>query len=204
MSSPISRRAFLKGTGAAAVAVGVSGMLSGCKSNGDNTVAEVKVGSKVSNWNGLGVQLSSVFTLNATPEEEGYEYLGVLVTAVNRSSTETYAIGAQNLEEINAAYPVPPKSNVAANLRALSEASTDFAATCDGETVECGVNVSLYNKNSQSFSDSTNLPPQGTGYIQMVLLVPTGWKQLRVTYMPTFVQDKTLTFVMNAADVTRA
>ena len=63
---------------------------------------------------------------------------------------------------------------------------------------------SLYNQNSQSFSDSTTLPPQGSGYVQMLLMVPKGWKELEVTYMPTFVADKTLTFTMKAADVTRA
>lgn len=65
-------------------------------------------------------------------------------------------------------------------------------------------NISLYNSNSQTFSDSTNLPPQGTGYLQLMLMVPKGWQQLSVTYMPTFAADKTMTFVMTAADVTRA
>ena len=37
-----------------------------------------------------------------------------------------------------------------------------------------------------------------------LLMVPKGWKELEVTYMPTFVADKTLTFTMKAADVTRA
>ena len=77
-------------------------------------------------------------------------------------------------------------------------------ASCDGQTVECTATISLYNQNSQSFSDSTTLPPQGSGYVQMLLMVPKGWKELEVTYMPTFVADKTLTFTMKAADVTRA
>ena len=113
-------------------------------------------------------------------------------------------IGAQNLAEINAAYPVPPQENVDANFHALAAASTDFSASCDGQSVECGANISLYNSNSQTFSDSTNLPPQGTGYLQLMLMVPKGWQQLSVTYMPTFAADKTMTFVMTAADVTRA
>ena len=66
------------------------------------------------------------------------------------------------------------------------------------------MNISLYNSNSQSFSDSTTLPPEGTGYLQLMLLVPKGWKNLQVTYMPTFVPDKTITFNMTSADVTRA
>ena len=79
-----------------------------------------------------------------------------------------------------------------------------FRHSCDGQSVECGANISLYNSNSQTFSDSTNLPPQGTGYLQLMLMVPKGWQQLSVTYMPTFAADKTMTFVMTAADVTRA
>ena len=99
---------------------------------------------------------------------------------------------------------MPPLNNVDANFHALAAASTDFAASCDGQSVECSANISLYNQNSQSFSDSTTLPPQGSGYLQLMLLVPKGWQNLQVTYMPTFVADKTITFNMTAADVTRA
>ncbi len=204
MSNPISRRTFLKCTGASAAAVGAASLLGGCKQNGSSTVVQVKVGDKVSNWNNLGVQLTSLYKLTSDPQQAGYEYIAVLVTVANRSKTETFAIGAQNLAEINAAYPVPPLENLDANFQALAEASTDFAASCDGQSVPCGANISLYNKNSQSFSDSTSLPPQGTGYLQLVLMVPTGWQQMDVTYMPTFAPDKTLTFTMTSADVTRA
>ena len=203
MSNSISRRAFLKAAGASAAAVGAASLLGGCKQNGDATVVDVKVGDKVSSWNGLGVQLTSLFNIDTAPAQAGYEYVAVLVTVVNRTKDKTFAIGAQNLAEINAAYPVPPTSNVDAN-HALAAASTDFAAVCDGQSVECGVNISLYNQNSQSFLDSTTLPPQGSGYLQLMLLVPKGWQNLQVTYMPTFVEDKTITFNMTAADVTRA
>ena len=145
-----------------------------------------------------------LFNIDAAPAQAGYEYIAVLVTVVNRTKNQTFNIGAQNLAEINAAYPVPPQENVDANFHALAAASTDFSASCDGQSVECGANISLYNSNSQTFSDSTNLPPQGTGYLQLMLMVPKGWQQLSVTYMPTFAADKTMTFVMTAADVTRA
>ena len=193
MSNSISRRAFLKAAGASAAAVGAASLLGGCKQNGDATVVDVKVGDKVSSWNGLGVQLTSLFNIDTVPAQAGYEYVAVLVTVVNRTKDKTFAIGAQNLAEINAAYPVPPTSNVDANFHALAAASTDFSASCDGQGVECGVNISLYNANSQSFSDSTTLPPEGTGYLQVMLLVPKGWQNLQVTYMPTFVEDKTIT-----------
>ena len=109
MSNKISRRAFLKCAGVSAAAVGSASLLSGCKTNGSNTtVNDVKVGDTVKNWNGLGVQLSSVFHLTQDPARPGYEYLGVRVTVLNRSKTETYTIGAQGVDAINAAYPVPP------------------------------------------------------------------------------------------------
>lgn len=204
MSNSISRRAFLKAAGASAAAVGAASLLGGCKQNGDATVVDVKVGDKVSSWNGLGVQLTSLFNIDTVPAQAGYEYVAVLVTVVNRTKDKTFAIGAQNLAEINAAYPVPPQENVDANFHALAAASTDFAASCDGQGVECGANISLYNSNSQTFSESTNLPPQGSGYLQLMLMVPKGWQNLQITYMPTFVADKTITFNMAAADMTRA
>ncbi len=199
MSNKISRRTFLKCTGASAAALGAAAMLGGCGSSTSDAI-EVKVGDKVSNWNNLGVQLTSVFTMSTTPDLPDHEYVAVLITAVNRSGATTFNIGAQNLAEINAAYPVPPQENVDANFHALAAASTDFSASCDGQSVECGANISLYNSNSQTFSDSTNLPPQGTGYLQLMLMVPKGWQQLSVTYMPTFAADKTMTFVMTAPD----
>ena len=204
MSNSISRRAFLKAAGASAAAVGAASLLGGCQQNGGDTIVDVKVGDKVSNWNGLGVMLTSLFNIDTAPAQAGYEYVAVLVTVVNRTKDKTFAIGAQNLAEINAAYPVPPTSNVDANFHALAAASTDCSASCDGQGVECGVNISLYNANSQSFSDSTTLPPEGTGYLQVMLLVPKGWKNLQITYMPTFVADKTITFNMSSADMTRA
>ena len=190
MSNSISRRAFLKAAGASAAAVGAASLLGGCQQNGGDTIVDVKVGDKVSNWNGLGVMLTSLFNIDTAPAQAGYEYVAVLVTVVNRTKDKTY--------------PVPPTSNVDANFHALAAASTDFSASCDGQGVECGVNVSLYNANSQSFSDSTTLPPEGTGYLQVMLLVPKGWKNLQITYMPTFVADKTITFNMSSADMTRA
>ena len=172
MSTVISRRSFLKCTGASAAVLGAASLLGGCKSNGNDTVVEVKVGDTVRNWNGLGVQLTSVFHLTQDPvQPAGYEYLGVRVTTVNRSKTESYAIGAQGIDAINEAYPVPPLENVDANFHALAAASTDFAASCDGQGVECGANISLYNSNSQTFSESTNLPPQGSGYLQLLSLI---------------------------------
>ena len=45
--------------------------------------------------------------------------------------------------------------------------------------------------------------PRSSGYIVLMLMVPKNWKELQVTYMPTFAPDKTLTFTMKAADVIR-
>mgnify|MGYP003247571982 CR=1 FL=1 len=112
MSNPISRRTFLKCTGASAVALGAAGLLGGCQQSGGDTIVDVKVGDKISNWNGLGVMLTSLFRIDTAPAQEGYEYIAVLVTVVNRTKNQTFNIGAQNLAEINAAYPVPPQENV--------------------------------------------------------------------------------------------
>lgn len=205
MSTVISRRSFLKCTGASAAVLGAASLLGGCKSNGNDTVVEVKVGDTVRNWNGLGVQLTSVFHLTQDPvRPAGYEYLGVRVTTVNRSKTESYAIGAQGIDAINEAYPVPPLENVDANFQAMAAATPDFTAVCDGQPAACCANISLYNANSQSFSDVESLPPQGSAYIVLMLMVPKDWKQLKVTYVPTFLEGKSLTFVMNASDVIRS
>ena len=67
MSTVISRRSFLKCTGVSAAALGAASLLGGCQSNGDDTVVEVKVGDTVRSWNGLGVQLTSVFHLTQDP-----------------------------------------------------------------------------------------------------------------------------------------
>ena len=187
MSTVISRRSFLKCTGASAAALGAASLLGGCKSNGSDTVVEVKVGDTVRNWNGLGVQLTSVFHLTQDPvQPAGYEYLGVRVTTVNRSKTESYAIGAQGIDAINEAYPVPPLENVDAHVQAMAAGPSQYTA------------------NSQSFSDVESLPPQGSAYIVLMLMVPKDWKQLKVTYVPTFLEGKSLTFVMNASDVIRS
>ena len=170
MSNKISRRTFLKCTGASAAALGTAALLGGCQSS-SNASVEVKVGDKVSNWNNLGVQLTSVFTLTSAPDVPGHEYVAVLVTAVNRSSSVTFNIGAPNIAEINAAYPL----------------DTDAAKAA-----------------TETFTDAPSLPPQRSGYIELVCMVPTGWQQITVTYTPTFVTNKTLTFSLSASDVAKA
>ena len=207
MSNPISRRAFLKVTGASALALGAASMLGGCQSSSSNSV-QVKVGDKISNWNNLAVQLSSVFTLSNAPDVADQEYIAVLVTAANRSKSDTFAIGAQNIAEINAAYPLVDDATRAANtapyFHALSASTTDFSVTVDGQAAEAGAYVSLYDSATESFSDSPNLPPQGSGYIELVCMVPTGWQEITVTYTPTFASGKTLTFVLSASDIQTA
>ena len=186
MSNKISRRTFLKCTGASAAALGAAAMLGGCGSSTSNAI-EVKVGDKVSNWNNLGVQLTSVFTMTNTPDLPDHEYVAVLVTAVNRSGATTFEIGAQNLAELDAAYPLDDeatKLDVARQyFHALAASTTDFTAVCDGA--------------------EANLPPQGAGYIQLICCVPTGWQKLSVTFTPTFVANKSLTFSLNSSDLTQ-
>ena len=183
MSNKISRRSFLKVSGASALALGAASMLGGCQSSSSNSV-EVKVGDKISNWNNLGVQLTSVFTMANTPDLPDHEYVAVLVTAVNRSGATTFEIGAQNLAELDAAYPLDDeatKLDVARQyFHALAASTTDFTAVCDGAEAEVGAYIQLYDAAAQSFSESTNLPPQGAGYIQLICCVPIGWQKLSV------------------------
>ena len=137
-----------------------------------------------------------------------YEYVAVLVTAVNRSSSVTFNIGAPNIAEINAAYPLDTDAAKAANtapyFHALSASTTDFAVVCDGADVESGAYISLYDSTTETFTDAPSLPPQRSGYIELVCMVPTGWQQITVTYTPTFVTNKTLTFSLSASDVAKA
>jgi putative tat pathway signal sequence len=207
MSNKISRRSFLKVSGASALALGAASMLGGCQSSSSNSV-EVKVGDKISNWNNLAVQLTSVFTLADAPDVPGSKYVAILVTAVNRSKTDTMAIGAQNVLEIDAAYPLNTAELKAANtapyFHALSASTTDFAVTVDGQTAEAGAYVALYDSATETFNDSPNLPPQGSGYIELVCMVPADWQQMTVTYTPTFVSGKTLTFSMSASDLSNS
>ena len=100
MSNKISRRTFLKCTGASAAALGAAAMLGGCGSSTSNAI-EVKVGDKVSNWNNLGVQLTSVFTMANTPDLPDHEYVAVLVSDRNawRAAVYVRALDAENMAE---------------------------------------------------------------------------------------------------------
>ena len=89
MSNKISRRTFLKCTGASAAALGAAAMLGGCGSSTSNAI-EVKVGDKVSNWNNLGVQLTSVFTMANTPDLPDHEYVAVLNGWITLEKTVKY------------------------------------------------------------------------------------------------------------------
>ena len=208
MSNKISRRTFLKCTGLSAAAIGAAAVLGGCQVSESGASVTVKVGDKISNWNNLAVQLSSVFNLPAETDAAGYKYIAVLVTAANLSTTSTYAIGAQNIVEIDAAYPLTDEATKAANIvnyfHALSAATTDFSASCDGQAIESGAYVNLYDSTSQTFSDSPNMPPRTSGYIELVCMVPENWQELTVVYTPTFVNDRTLTFTLKSSDVSQS
>ena len=75
---------------------------------------------------------------------------------------------------------------------------------CDGADVESGAYISLYDSTTETFTDAPSLPPQRSGYIELVCMVPTTWQQIGVTYTPTFVSGKTLNFTINASDLTKA
>ena len=119
MSNSISRRTFLKCTGASVAALGAASLLGGCQQNGSATIVDVKVGDKVSNWNGLGVQLTSLFNIDTAPAQAGYEYIAVLVTVVNRcllytSGRQRKGLHPDNFLFTNPARIVTIKSNPSA------------------------------------------------------------------------------------------
>lgn len=203
MKQDITRRAFLKGGGAALAAGAAAGLLAGCQRRIDGPVS-VKVGDQIDNWNGLAVRLSGLFNLDVEPEQAGYEYVGVLIAVQNQSSGNTYTIGAQNILEIDAAYPVPPVENVAPYFRALDESTKDFAMACDGAPVRGGAYLYVYDETANVLADAPTLPPRHSGYIELVCLAPTGWQELQVTYTPTFAQGQTITFVMQSSELISA
>lgn len=202
MKHDMTRRAFLKSGGAALAAGAAAGLLSGC-SRVDGSIS-VKVGDRIDSWNGLAVQLSGLFNMNVEPEQAGYEYVGVLIAVQNQSGDNTYTIGAQNILEIDAAYPVPPIENVAPYFRALVSSTEDFVMVCDGAPVEGGAYLYVYDESANVLADAPTLPPRHSGYIELVCLAPTGWKELQVTYSPTFVQGQTITFIMQASELISA
>ena len=161
MSNKISRRTFLKVTGASAAALGAAAVLGGCQA-GDNSSIEVKVGDKISNWNNLAVQLTSVFTLASAPDAEGYEYIAMLITSANRSSRDTFAIGAQNILEIGEAYPLDTPEQIAANtagyFHALSASTTDLLLHLRRSGSRGGAYVQLYDSATESFTTASAIP----------------------------------------------
>lgn len=204
MSTKLSRRSFLKCTGMAVAATGAASLLGGCsRSEGNTDVGTVQVGDTVQGWNGLGVQLASVFTMSQNPAEEGYEYIGVRIIVQNQGKSDL-TIGAEDVAAIDAAYPVPPMENVDANFEAVAQATPDFTASCDEAEVLCSATMSIYNSNSQSFADSSVLPVEGSGYVFLMLKLPENWKKVEITYYPTFAEGESLTFAMEAADVLRS
>ena len=56
----------------------------------------------------------------------------------------------------------------------------------------------------ESPSEDLEMCIRDSAYIVLMLMVPKDWKQLKVTYVPTFLEGKSLTFVMNASDVIRS
>ena len=86
MSNSISRRTFLKCTGASVAALGAASLLGGCQQNGSATIVDVKVGDKISNWNGLGVML----TPEASASVSGWAL--VMVVGVARSHCSSLII----------------------------------------------------------------------------------------------------------------
>ena len=148
------------------------------------------------------MQLSSVFHLTQDPAQPGYEYLGVRVTVLNRSKTDSYTIGAQAWMPSTPLTRCPLSATWTPTSRPwpLLPPTLLLPAT-SGCCHQC--TVSLYNSNSQSFSDSESLPPAG---LRLHRADADGAQELEGAagdLHATFAPDKTLTFTMKAADVIR-
>lgn len=189
---------------AALAAVLLAGLLGGCQDAVTGSV-RVNVGDQIDNWNNmLAVRLSGLFNLGVEPEQEGYEYIGVLIAVQNLSADTDYAIGAQNIWDIDAAYPVPPVENVSPYFRELVKATGDFAFACDGAPVTGGAYLYVYDELNNAFMDAPALPALRAGYIELVCLAPKGWRELEVTYTPAFAGGQTATFTMSASEMITA
>lgn len=200
MLKGISRRSFLRCVGCAGV-LAAAGALTACQTG--SKAVEVEVGDRISNWNDLKVQLSSLFRMGDAPDAPGQEYIAVLILAQNLSATETRAVGAPHVLEIDAAYPLPPLENLTGYFHTLAADTPDFAAVCDGQSAECGAYVYLYNEQTDSFANSPELPPAHIGYIELMCMVPVGWKKLELTYTPQFLEDQSITFCMTSDQLTK-
>lgn len=99
---------------------------------------------------------------------------------------------------------MPPRLPTRLLTSTLCPLPPPFCRVCDGADVESGAYISLYDSTTETFTDAPSLPPQRSGYIELVCMVPTGWQQITVTYTPTFVTNKTLTFSLSASDVAKA
>ncbi len=174
------------------------------------------------------MQLSSLFRMGDVPDMPGQEYVAVLILVQNLSRTESRAVGAPHVLEIDAEYPLPPLENLNGYFHALSADTPDFALMCDGQSAGCGAYIYLYDAQTDTFANAPELPPQSCGayiylydaqtdtfanapelppqrigYIELMCRVPVGWKELNLTYTPQFLQDKSITFRMTADQLTR-
>ena len=205
MSNSISRRTFLKCTGASVAALGAASLLSGCQQNGNATIVDVKVGDKVSNWNGLGVQLTSLFNIDTVPAQAGNMntllFWSPWSTAPRtRPSTSAHRIWPRSTLLI----PCPrrrtwmqtsmhwqqllPISLLPATARAWSAVPT---SRCTTPTLRPSRIPPICPPAGYRLSAADADGPQGLAAAERIP-------------MPTFAADKTMTFVMTAADVTRA
>ena len=83
----------------------------------------------------------------------------MLITSANRSSRDTFAIGAQNIQEIGEAYPLDTPEQIAANtagyFHALSASTTDFSFTCDGQQPRAALMSSCTTAPPESFTTAS-------------------------------------------------
>mgnify|MGYP000314432529 CR=1 FL=1 len=119
----------------------------------------------------------------------------MLITSANRSSRDTFAIGAQNILEIGEAILWIPRSRsqptlpVTSTLCPLPPPTSPSPATVSNRRRRLCPAIRQHHRELYHGL----LPfPRSAGYIELVCMVPTTWQQIGVTYTPTFVSGKTL------------
>ncbi len=130
-----------------------------------NSSIEVKVGDKISNWNNLAVQLTSVFHPDFRPPMSRAMSMWLCWSPPsNRSSQRHRSIGAPNILEINEAYPLDTDAAKSLPTRRLLPRSVRFhhrfRRGLRRSRLRSGERrlSSLYDSTTETFTDAPSQP----------------------------------------------
>ena len=197
MAALITRRNFLKCAGVAVLAVTASGIFTGCESGGGE-LSGYGIDQTV-DVNGVKVTLL------------GYEQYGVAEIVGNYTKqsmiqicfkidnqTEDQIIDMGNSTE-NEAKKVwdAIKKNDYGSLK-----KSDFVTMTTSERLgNAAIAFQLGETGTTNYGTMSKIKPGEKGCIKVFTAVPSNWEQIGIQYTPEFAKDKTLSFVLNRADV---